>query len=203
MLTVALTGNIASGKSEVAKVWRGLGAHLVDADELSRRAVEPGTPGLRAIVERWGPEMLAPDGTLDRAALRDIVFRDSKAREELETIVHPRVRTLRDEAFAAARAEGAPLIVADIPLLFETGLEAEFDVVVLVDAPESVRRARLVDLRGIDADEAARMIAAQMPAEEKRSRAGIVIENTGTLEDLRVRATAVWRGLQARAEAAS
>lgn len=203
MLTVALTGNIASGKSEVAKVWRGLGARLVDADDLSRRAVEPGTPGLRAIVERWGPEMLAPDGTLDRAALRDIVFRDSKAREELEAIVHPRVRTLRDEAFAAARAEGAPLIVADIPLLFETGLEAEFDVVVLVDAPESVRRARLVDLRGLDADEATRMIAAQMPAEEKRSRAGIVIENTGTLEDLRVRATAVWRGLQARAEAAS
>ena len=109
------------------------------------------------------------------------------------------VRELRDAAFAAARAEGEPLAVADVPLLFEAGLEGDFDVVVLVDAPEKVRRSRIVDLRGLDPDEADRMIAAQMPAEEKIARADVVIANAGTLEELRERAEAAWRGLVARA----
>ena len=107
MLTVALTGNIASGKSTVAEVWRGRGAHIVDADELSRRAVEPGTPGLCAIVEQWGDGMLAPDGTLDRAALRALVFRDAAARALLESIIHPRVRELRHGRDAGEIAPGA------------------------------------------------------------------------------------------------
>ncbi|HET7321381.1 MAG TPA: dephospho-CoA kinase, partial [Longimicrobiaceae bacterium] len=133
MLKVALTGNIASGKSSVVRVWRELGASVTDADELARRAVEPGTPGLRAIVDRWGREVLDDEGHLDRAALRDIVFRDDAERERLEAIVHPAVAELRAAEEERARESGATVVVADIPLLYETGLDQEFDVVVLVE----------------------------------------------------------------------
>lgn len=197
MLTVGLTGNIASGKSTVASVWRELGAVVVDADELARQAVEPGSPGLHAIVERWGEEVLAADGTLDRAALRNIVFRDDAARAHLEAIVHPRVGELRAAAFEDAAATGAPIVVADVPLLFEAGLQDRFDVIVLVDAPEEVRRARIVEHRGLDGAAADRMIAAQMAASAKRGRAAIVIDNDGSLDLLRQRATDAWRRLQA------
>lgn len=203
MLRIGLTGNIASGKSTVADVWRGLGAHIVDADELSRQAVAPGSTGLRRIVERWGDSMLDSSGALDRAALREIVFRDSDARAELEAIVHPQVAALRDEEFARAAAAGERIIVADIPLLFEVGMEKDFDILVLVDAPEDVRRARIVENRGIAPEDADRMIAAQMPSERKRPRAHHVIDNDASLAALTARAEAVWREISAAAASLS
>jgi dephospho-CoA kinase len=201
MLKVGLTGNIASGKSTVAEVWRSLGASVVDADELARRAVDPGTPALSAIADEWGDEVLEAGGALDRAALRRIVFADPEARERLERIVHPAVAELREELYREAEARGEALIVADIPLLFEVGLVDEFDVVVLVDASEETRLARLVGDRGLDPAEAERMIGAQMSSALKRARADYVIENEGTLGELRRRARDVWQELERRAGA--
>ena len=202
MLKVGLTGNIASGKSTVAEVWRLLGATVVDADELARRAVDPGTPAFSAIAAEWGDEVVEPDGGLDRAALRRIVFADPAARERLEQIVHPAVAELREELYREAEARGEPVIVADIPLLFEVGLVDEFDVVVLVDAAEETRLARLVGDRGLDPAEAQKMIAAQMPSALKRARADYVIENEGTVDEVRRRARDVWQELERRAGAA-
>jgi len=201
VLRVGLTGNIAAGKSAVAAVWRELGANVVDADQLARQAVEPGTPALAKIAEAWGTWVLTDSGELDRGALRQIVFADPDARERLEAIVHPAVGQLRDAAYREAEERGDPLVVADVPLLFEVGLVDQVDVVVLVDAPEEVRLMRLVGDRGIPMDEAQQMIAAQMPAELKRARADIVIENTGTLSDLERRAREVWADLRRRAGA--
>ncbi|HLL47742.1 MAG TPA: dephospho-CoA kinase [Longimicrobiaceae bacterium] len=202
MLRIGLTGNIAAGKSSVAGVWRSLGATVVDADELARRAVEPGTPGLALIVEAWGPAVLDADGELDRAALRRIVFEDPEARARLEEIVHPAVYALREEENRLAAERGERLVVADIPLLFEVGMADEFDVVVLVDAPEEERLRRLVEDRGLDPEEAVRMIDAQMPAELKRARADLVIENAGSPAELEARAREAWAELAGRAEAA-
>lgn len=200
MLRVGLTGNIAAGKSTVAETWRRLGATVVDADELARRAVAPGTPALAAIVGEWGPGVLAGE-ELDRAALRRIVFADPAARARLEAIVHPAVAALRDEAYREADARGEPLAVADVPLLFEVGMADDFDVLVLVDAPEEARLERLVRDRGLDPEEARRMIAAQMPSELKRARADHVLTNSGTVGDLEDRTRALWRVLLARAGA--
>jgi dephospho-CoA kinase len=196
VLKVGLTGNIAAGKSSVAEVWRSLGARVSDADEHARRAVEPNTPAFAAIVAEWGSRVLASDGTLDRPALRDIVFRDPEARKRLEAIVHPAVGALRAAEAEAAEREGARILVADIPLLFEAGLAPEFDVVVLVDAPVEERRRRLVEERGIDPEEADRLISSQMPAELKRAGAHVVIENGGSREELEGRAREVWRELE-------
>lgn len=200
MLKVGLTGNIAAGKSTVARTWRELGGTVVDADLLARQAVAPGTPALAAIEAQWGPWVLEEGGGLDRAALRQIVFSDPGARARLEGIVHPAVASLRDDLYREAKARGESLVVADIPLLFEVGLADEFDVVVLVDAPEETRLMRLVGDRGMDPDEARRMMAAQMPSALKRARADVVIENTGSIADLERRAGEVWRDLFRRAE---
>lgn len=202
MLKVGLTGNIASGKSTVANAWRAEGGQVVDADELARRAVAPGTEGLRRVTERWGPGVLLPSGELDRAALRDVVFRNASERRALERIVHPEVQRLRHAEVAAARRAGLPLIVADIPLLFEAGLEGEFDVIVLVESPEEVRLDRLTGSRGIDRAEAERMIEAQWPSAGKRDRSDFVILNHGSLADLEARAVEIWRELRSRADVA-
>jgi dephospho-CoA kinase len=200
MLRVGLTGNIAAGKSSVANVWRDLGATIIDADQLARQAVEPGTPALARIAETWGSWVLTDTGELDRGALRQIVFADPDARERLEAIVHPAVGALRDAAYRDAEGRGEPLVVADVPLLFEVGLVDEVDVLVLVDAPVEVRLMRLIGERGLAPDEAQRMVTAQMPAELKRARADVVIENTGSLAELEAHATEVWNELLRRAE---
>ena len=198
MLKVGLTGNIASGKSTVARVWTSLGARLIDADQLARRAVEPGTPALRAIAERWGRAVIDERGGLDRAALREIVFRDPEERARLEAIVHPAVAALREREYRRLEERGTGTVVADVPLLFEVGMEDEFDLVVLVDAPEAVRRERLVRDRGLTPEEADRMIAAQMPSAQKRARADLIIENDGSLEQLEERARSAWRRIRMR-----
>lgn len=198
MLTVGLTGNVAAGKSSVARVWRDLGATVVDADELARRVVEPGTLAHRQIAEHWGEEVVPNGGEVDRAALRRIVFADPQARSQLEAIVHPAVAALRDEEYDAAELRGERIVAADIPLLFETGMADEFDVLVLVDAPSQLRLVRMVRERGLGVEEASRIIAAQMPAELKRARADVVIENGRSLPELEMRAKEVWRDLLRR-----
>lgn len=201
MLTVGLTGNIASGKSAVADVWARMGARVVDADELARRAVVPGSEGLQRILRRFGEGVLREDGTLDRGALRRIAFGDDAARAELEAIVHPEVARLRSEADRKALADGERTIVHVIPLLFEVGLADDFDIIVLVDAATDTRLTRLVARRGLDEDVARRMIEAQMPSGEKRARADIVLRNEGTLDQLETEAAAVWREIERRAAA--
>lgn len=203
MLRVGLTGNIASGKSAVAGYWRGLGAHVVDADALARDAVAPGSPGLQRVVQAFGTDVLDPAGALDRPALRRIVFADPAARRRLESIVHPEVERLRLEAENRLALAGARLVVHEIPLLFEAGLQHRVDVIVLVDAPDAVRLERLVDRRGLARAEARRMIAAQQPAAEKRAQSDIVIDNDGTLDQLEERAERVWTELQRRSAASA
>ncbi|HET9983190.1 MAG TPA: dephospho-CoA kinase [Longimicrobiales bacterium] len=198
---VGLTGNIAAGKSSVANAWRALGAAVVDADVLAREAVAPGSPGLARVVEAFGPDVLDRDGALDRAALRRVVFADPAARRTLEAITHPEIARLRDEADARLERAGERIVVHDIPLLFEVGLEDAFDLLVLVDAPEAVRRERIVRERALPEAEAQAMIAAQMPAEAKRARADIVIDNAGTPAGLQREAEQVWRRILDRAAA--
>jgi len=196
LFRAGLTGNVASGKSSVARVWERLGAEVVDADELARRAVQPGSRALRRITERFGDDVLAEDGSLDRDAMRRRVFSDPDARRELESIVHPEVARLRAEEEARLRRQGARIVVHSIPLLFEVGLTEEFDAIVLVDAPADMRVERLVRDRGLDEDEAWAVVRAQMPAAEKRERADRVIDNDGSLEELERKARAVWRELE-------
>lgn len=196
---IALTGNIASGKSAVSDVWRSLGAVVIDADELARAAVLPGTRALCDVVRRFGPGVLGADGQLDRAALRRIVFSDEESRADLEKIMHPEIERLRLEAERAAAAQGSELVVHAIPLLFETGFDGRFDTIVLVDAPVATRRRRLIENRGLDPAEADAMIGAQMDPALKRERARFVIDNAGTLEDLERQASDVWALLEAEA----
>ena len=202
MLLVGLTGNIAAGKSTVARQLTALGASLVDADQLAREAVRPHTPALEAIVSRWGRAVLTPDGHLNRPALRELVFEHPEELEALNGIVHPEVARLRDAALDEARGRGERIVVCDVPLLFERDLAGDYDVVVLVDAPREMRLERLVHDRGLHESEAMAMIAAQMPAELKRARADHVVENAGTREALEAQVDAVWQALEARAAAA-
>ena len=199
MLNVALTGNIAAGKSAVAQLFRRWGATVLDADEIVREVQAPGGAVMRRIAERFGDAVVLPGGGLDRAALRRIVMADAEAREALERIVHPAVYARRAELAAAAEARGDRIVVSDIPLLFETGHAESFDAVVLVDAAEPVRLRRLVEQRGLTEAEALAMIRAQMPASAKRPRSDYVIENDGDLATLERAASEVWRALVGRA----
>ena len=199
VLLIGLTGNIASGKTEVARIFADLGATVIDADELAREAVAPGTPALAAIAAHWGERVLNPDGSLNRAAMRAVAFSNEADREALNAIVHPAVKELRDQLVDEARRRGDSVVVAAIPLLYEAGLEHEYDRVILVDAPDEVRLSRLVHRRGIGAVEAGRMMAAQMPSSMKRERADVVIENESDLKALRRTVERVWRDLTAQA----
>ena len=198
MVVVGLTGNVAAGKSTVAELWRDAGVPVASADRLARTAVEPGSAALAEIVDLFGTGVLNEDGSMDRAAVRRRVFRDEEALRSLEAIVHPEVRRLRDEWTEDRRAEGAPIVVWEIPLLFETGMETEVDVVIVVDAPEDVRRRRIVETRGMTQEEAEAVMAAQQPAEAKRSRADIVLNNGEGRAALVAAAAEVLRGLRSR-----
>ena len=198
MLKVAVTGNVASGKSTLSSLWAREGVPLLQADELARSVVEPGTEGLAAVVDAFGRDILAADGRLDRNFLRDLVFREAESRTRLEGILHPLILARREEWMAEREGEGIRLAVAEIPLLFEVGLEGEFDVVVLVDAPHAERLRRLLEDRGLEEEEAKRMMDAQQPPEEKRDRAHFVVPNAGSKEDLEIRALALLDLLRAR-----
>ena len=189
-MRVGLTGGVASGKSTVAEMLRDLGAVVIDADVLAREVVEPGTPGLEAVVAAFGAEVLTDDGQLDRARMGTIVFADPEQRAELESIVHPRVRARAAEI--EARHEPGALVVHDIPLLVETGQGSDFDAVIVVDLPVEVQLERAMRDRGWSEDEARSRISAQAGREERLAAATHVIDNTGTLEDLRQRVTEVF-----------
>jgi dephospho-CoA kinase len=187
---VGLTGGVGAGKSTVARALADLGVVVIDADALAREVVRPGTPGLAAVVAEFGPEVLGPDGALDRPRLGALVFADPDRRAALEAIVHPLVRRRAAELEAAAPA-GA-LVVHDIPLLAETGQAGSFDAVLVVDVPPEVQVERLVRDRGWSADEAAARIAAQATRDDRLAVATHVIDNSGALEDLRRRVAEVF-----------
>ncbi|MFZ3453119.1 dephospho-CoA kinase [Arthrobacter sp. 7Tela_A1] len=182
MLKVGLTGGIAAGKSLVARTLVDCGAVLVDADALAREAVAPGTEGLAAVVREFGPEILAADGSLDRPALAALVFGDDKKREALNAIVHPLVRARAAELAAQVPRDG--ILVQDIPLLVETGQAGAFDFVLVVEAPEAVRLERMVRDRGMDPADAQARINAQASADQRAAAADVVLQNTGSPEEL-------------------
>lgn len=197
MLKVGLTGGIGAGKSEVSRLLGSYGAVVVDADRIAREVVEPGTPGLAAVVEEFGPEVLAPDGTLDRPKLGAIVFADTARLTALNAIVHPLVRT-----HSAALESAAPpdaIVVNDVPLLAENGLAPLYDVVLVVDASAATRLDRLTRLRGMTAAEARSRMDAQADREQRLAVADLVIDNDGPLEALEPRVKRVWAALRDRA----
>ncbi len=199
MLNAALTGNIAGGKSTVAELFRSWGATMIDADEIVHDLQQPGQPLLERMVEAFGEAILTEDGALDRGAMRRRMSEDPEIRRRLNELVHPAVKERRDLLAAEAAERGAAIVVSVIPLLFESGLEGEFDVVVLVDAPEDLRRSRLVERRGMDPAEADRLIATQLPSDDKRGKADFVIDNAGTIDQLERKAAEVWARLKALA----
>ena len=200
MLRVGLTGGIGSGKSAVSELLAAHGAVVIDYDVLAREAVEPGSPGLEAIAERFGPGVIAPDGTLDRPALAAIVFADPGALADLNAITHPAIWRLA----AAREAEAGPdaIVVHDNPLLVEMGAAERCDVVIVVDVPEEVQVARVVSSRGMSETEAKARIAAQASREQRTGAADLVIDNTGPLDELALIVGGTWDELVSRATSA-
>lgn len=195
MRVVGLTGGIGTGKTTVSRMLRDLGATVIDADEATRAVQAPGSEGLRRLVAEFGTGILTAGGELDRARMAEIAFADPEARGRLNGIVHPLVREWMAERQREAVERGDPVVVLDIPLLFEARGAGAFETVLLVYAPEAVQLDRLVRLRGMGEDQARARIAAQMPIEEKRRLATHVIENTGDLEQLRRAVERTWAEL--------
>lgn len=189
MLRVALTGGIASGKSLVAAELAARGAVIIDADVLAREVVEPGTPALAAIIDKFGPQIMR-DGKLDRSQLGAIVFADPDARRDLERIVHPAVRARAAELELAADPDA--VVVHVIPLLVETGQQEDFDVVVTIDVDHETQIQRLIARNGFSRAEAAARVDAQASSEERRTAADVVVDNNGNLDDLREQIAALW-----------
>ncbi len=195
MIIVGLTGGIASGKSTVAGMFVKGGATVLDGDELVRELQVPGTNVYKATVEAFGPDILQPDGTINRKLLGEMVFREERLRKRLETIVHPALVLAVEERLAELRKQGVPLCVVELPLLIEAGAEGRFDWVVVVTAPEELQVTRLMTDRGLSREEAVARIHAQMPLAEKAKRADFVIENGGDLQETEREVQEVIRGL--------
>ncbi|MGD8564521.1 MAG: dephospho-CoA kinase [Desulfarculaceae bacterium] len=196
MLKAGLTGGIATGKSSVARMFEQLGAPLIDSDRLARKVVSQGSKAHAEIVAAFGQGVLKPDGELDRQGLRERVFNDAGARRRLEAIVHPRVSRLVGERLAQlAKKNQAKVVLVDVPLLYEAEVENKFDQVVLVYAPPAQQIERLMARDGIEKRQAQLALSAQMPIEQKRAKAQILIDNTGSLEETRRQVEAVWERL--------
>jgi len=191
---IGLTGGAGSGKTTVAAMLRELGAEVLDADDAAHAAYEPGSPGFEEVVREFGSEFVR-DGRIDRARLGALVFNDKDARLRLNAIVHPIVREWMAARTAEAAERGAGVVVQEVPLLFENGLERLYSSVVLVYVPESVQLERLVGGRGLSEERARTIIAAQMAIEEKRRRAQHIIDNSGTREATRAQVDTVWPAL--------
>ncbi len=200
MLRVGLTGGIGSGKSEVSRRLAAHGAVILDADRAAREVVAPGTRGLAQVADAFGPGVLRPDGALDRDHLGAIVFADPSAREKLNAIVHPLVRDWMRAAERAAvdEANGEVIVVHDVPLLAETGRAGDFDVVIVVDAPPELQVERLVSRRGMAEDQARARMVAQASRQQRLAVADLVIDNSGSLDDLDRRVAEVWADLERR-----
>ena len=185
MIKVGLTGGIASGKSAVSEILKELGAYILDADRIAREAAEPGTSGLAAIVRQFGPEVLNGDGSLNRKALGKIVFADAKKRKMLEEILHPQVLAeLLNRTREIGRENPKAVVVYDVPLLIESGMQGIADTVWLVSAPEETRIERIMRRDGVDRGEALQRIRSQMPQEEKTAYADVIIDNSKSREAL-------------------
>lgn len=196
MLTVGLTGGIAVGKSTVMRTFAELGAVCFDADAIARSVVEPGRPALAAVVRAFGPSALAADGTLDRAALGEIVFANPERRRELEAILHPPIIAEQDRLIDEVRATSpGAIVIVDAALMIESGGYKRFDQLVVVHCAPEVQRQRLMARSGLTAEEADRRISAQMPQHEKLEYATLAIDTGGTLDDTRQRTEAAWREL--------
>lgn len=196
MKLVALSGGIASGKSTIARRLSELGAVHIDADALAREAVAPGSPGLQAIRARFGDSVIAADGSLDRPALGQLVFSDPDRLAALNGIVHPEVRRLAQERLdEIERADPRAVVIYDVPLLVEAGVDLPWDLVVIAEAPAEVRRQRMVELRGMSAEEAERRIANQASDEARRAVADVVVDTGGSLERTLEQADALWERL--------
>ena len=198
MLLVGLTGGIGSGKSTVARMLEKRGAIVFDADVLARQAVAPGTPGFEKVVERFGPNVLAPGGGLDREALASIVFADPAARRDLEGIVHPEVRRMFAEGCQEYR-DSDRVVVFSAPLLVETGMHTAFDLLIVVSAPVATQIERLTRERAMPERAVQARIEAQLPLEAKAEVADVLVDNEGTLEDLEAQVDRLWRDLETRA----
>ena len=196
MTVVALTGGVAAGKSTVTDVLSGLGAYVIDADVLARQAVEPGTPAFRDIVARFGSVVVDSSGGLDRAALGDIVFGDPEARESLNAIVHPEVKRLYDEALTEATQFPSRVTVYAVPLLAEARSATEFDAVIVVHAPATSRVSRLMEHRGLSADQANARVAAQASDEERVALADSIVDASGDIERTRKAAHQLYEELE-------
>ena len=194
---VGLTGGIGAGKSTAARLLAERGALILDADVAAREVVAPGTDGLAAVVAEFGDTVLGPDGALDRAALASVIFADPDRRAALNAIVHPRVRGWMAERVIAA-PEGS-VVVQDVPLLVESGLAGLYELVVVVDAADAVRVARLVRDRGMTEQEASARIAAQAPREQRLAAADVVLNNDGAPKELADQITALWNRIEALA----
>jgi len=202
---IGLTGGIASGKSTVARRLYEHGAVHIDADQLARRVVEPGTPALAAIIDRFGTAVLRPDGTLDRAKLGELIFNDDEARADLNAIVHPAVRELSARLIAKAEeADPRAVVVYDVPLLVEASVDHPFDLIVVTSAPRRTQLKRLVEDRGLDPMQAEARVDAQVANTERLAVADVVIDTDGTLGHTMSQADALWgRILKERAERAA
>jgi dephospho-CoA kinase len=196
MLRVGLTGGIGSGKSEVSRRLAAHGAAIIDADVAAREVVVPGSPGLARIAEAFGGEVLRPDGSLDRDRLGQMVFGDAELRSRLNAIVHPLVRDWMRDAESAAVQAGRQVVVHDVPLLAESRGKDGFDLVIVVDAPPGLQISRLVEQRGMTPDQARARMAAQASRDQRLAVADIVIDNSGTLEDLDRRVAETWKELE-------
>jgi dephospho-CoA kinase len=196
VLRVGLTGGIGAGKSEVSRRLAAQGAVVIDADLIAREVVAPGTDGLAAVIEAFGPAVLGPDGTLDRVALGDVVFADPEKLARLNSIVHPRVGARMRELEHAASP--GSVIVHDVPLIAENGLADAYDLVVVVDVPPRIQLDRLVRLRGMSRDQAHARMAAQASREQRLSIAGIVLDNSGSLAELDRQVGELWAELRKR-----
>lgn len=193
---VAVTGGAASGKSAVSKQLESLGAHVIDLDALSREAAAPGTAVLSAIADRFGPEIISPDGQLERRKLRDIITRNESARQQLEALIHPEIFRLMARDIKKAEARGEKMIVVEVPLLYETGMASLFDAVVAVTADTRLRIERLVDRDGVTRDQARALLDVQMDDAEKISRSRYVLTNNGSSEALKRDVERLYRDLE-------
>lgn len=189
---VGLTGGIATGKSSVARFLIERGAEVIDADELSRLAVRPGSPALKRIVERFGREVLLPDGSLDRGKMRTLVFGNDGNRRELERIVHPEIRALAEERIAAAAQRGDRIVFYMAPLLIEAGVTDRVDEIWVVTLRPEIQLKRLMERDGIGPEDARKIIDSQMPLAEKERHGRVVIDNSGTPEETERLVAAVW-----------
>lgn len=197
MLSLGLTGGIASGKSTVAAMFAELGARLVDTDLIARQAVAPGEDALKRIVAEFGPAVLDQNGDLDRRRLRELIFADKEARAKLNAIVHPAVAArVREELARIAEADPQGVALVDVPLLYETNTQDRYQAVVVVYVPPQVQVQRLMKRDGVSREAAEQSLQAQMPLSEKKRKAQFIVDNSGTLQETREQVRAVWKDIE-------